>query len=123
MQTHHILGLTDDVRVTTADVDRGVLARHPHGSAWSGKDQSDGQAQAGSPALPHPRPHPRHGCLVLSALLGAPPPRWGPIQRKQLKRKWKGLGARCQTRQAPLCSKCTERKTEPADGGSACPRA
>lgn len=29
---YHVLGLTDNIRVTASDVDWGVLARHPHGS-------------------------------------------------------------------------------------------
>lgn len=29
---YHVLGLTDDIRVTAPDMDWGVLARHPHGS-------------------------------------------------------------------------------------------
>lgn len=34
-QTYHVLGLTDDAWVAASDVDRGVLARHPHRSPWS----------------------------------------------------------------------------------------
>lgn len=29
---YHVLGLTDNIRVTASDVDLGVLARHPHRS-------------------------------------------------------------------------------------------
>lgn len=31
---YHVLGLTDDIRVTASHVDWGLLTGHPHGSTW-----------------------------------------------------------------------------------------
>lgn len=31
---YHILGLTDDIRVTASNVDWGVITRHPHRGTW-----------------------------------------------------------------------------------------
>lgn len=31
---YHVLGLTDDIRVTASNVDWGVITRHPHRSTW-----------------------------------------------------------------------------------------
>lgn len=31
---YHVLGLTDDIRVTASNMDWGVVTRRPHGSTW-----------------------------------------------------------------------------------------
>lgn len=36
-RTYHVLGLANDIRVTTSYVDRGILTGHPRGSTWSGE--------------------------------------------------------------------------------------
>lgn len=61
---YHILGLTDDIRVTAPNMDWGFPSRHPHRSTWKWKEGNSaaspehiqgltGDAEAG-PAHPQP---------------------------------------------------------------------
>lgn len=72
-RTHRLLGLADDARVTAADMDGGLLARHSHGGTWGGKHQHKHrsreawEARASGPAASGTlvcgqRPESKHTC-------------------------------------------------------------